>query len=138
MVFEALSSTEVATSPAGRLVRIGGRCRADATGEVSPPSLLAGGVRLAPHERAAVHVGPAWSPFALTYSVPPDAPAEGWLLEVAPPSNPELAAACRALEAIEAIHARLDLIEARVAESIVSRASEAPPIISARSFGGVS
>jgi hypothetical protein len=126
MVFEALSSTEVATSPAGRLVRIGGRCRADATGEVSPPSLLAGGVRLAPHERAAVHVGPAWSPFALTYSVPPDAPAEGWLLEVAPPSNPELAAACRALEAIEAIHARLDLIEARVARAIVPRASEIP------------
>jgi hypothetical protein len=126
MVFEVRSSTEVATGPTGRVVRIGGRCRADATGEVSPPSLLAGGVRLAPHERAAVHVGPAWSPFALTYSVPPDAPAEGWLLEVAPPSNPELAAACRALEAIEAIHARLDLIEARVAESIVPRASDSP------------
>jgi hypothetical protein len=126
MVFEALSSTEVASGPTGRVVRIGGRCRADAAGEVSPPSLLVGGVRLAPHEGAALHLGPAWSPFALTYSVPPDIPADGWLLEVAPPSNPELVAACRALEAIEAIHARLDLIEAKVAEAIVLRASGSP------------
>jgi hypothetical protein len=115
MVFEVRSSTEVATGPTGRVVRIGGRCRADAAGEISPPSLLVGGARLTAHEGAALHVGPAWSPFALTYSVPPDVPADGWLLEVAPASNPELFAACRALEAIEAIHASLDLIEARVA-----------------------
>jgi hypothetical protein len=138
MVFEVRSSTEVATGPAGRVVRIGGRCRADAVAEVSPPSLLAGGVRLAPHEGTALRVAPAWSPFALTYSVPPDVPAYGWLLEVAPPSNPELVAAGRALEAIEAIHARLDLIEARVTQLIVPRGTDSPAYHSPLTPGGVS
>jgi hypothetical protein len=42
-------------------------------------------------------------------------PRDGWLLEVAPPSDAALDAATRALEAVEGIHARLDQLEARLA-----------------------
>jgi hypothetical protein len=115
MVFEVLSSTELATGPAGCVVRIGGRCMAGAVGEVPPPSLLVGGLRIAAREHDAVHVGPVWSPFALTYAIPADTPPGDWLLEVAPPSDAALDAANRALEAVEGIHARIDQLEARVA-----------------------
>ena len=115
MVFEVLSSTELATGPAGSVVRIGGRCMAGTVGDVSPPSLLVGGLRIAPRERRSVRVGPVWSPFALTYAIPAGTPAHGWMLEVAPPSNVALEAASRALEAVEGIHARIDRLEARIA-----------------------
>jgi hypothetical protein len=123
MVFEARSSTEVSAGPTGRVVRIGGRARAQADVEVTPPSLLADGQRIAPQERAPLRLGQAWAPFALSYEVPAGVPREGWLLEVAPPPGPELAAASRALEAIEAIHARIDTLEAMVARL---RGSDAP------------
>jgi hypothetical protein len=115
MVFEVLSSTELASGPSGTVVRIGGRCRAGAVSDVPPPSLLAGGLRIAPREREALHVGPVWSPFALTYAVPAGTAPDGWELEVAPPSTASLEAATRALEAVEAIHARIDQLEARLA-----------------------
>jgi hypothetical protein len=115
MVFEVLSSTELATGPAGSVVRIGGRCMAGAVGEVPPPSLLVGGLRIAPRERGPVHVGPVWSPFALTFAIPAHTPPGDWLLEVAPPSDAALDAANRALEAVEGIHARIDQLEARLA-----------------------
>jgi hypothetical protein len=115
MVFEVLSSTELASGPSGRVVRIGGRCMAGAVGDVPPPALLAGGLRIPPRERAAVRVGPTWSPFALTYALPPETPASGWMLEVAPPSDTALDAATHALESVEAIHARIDRLEARLA-----------------------
>src|SRR5215207_7245451 len=115
MVFEVLSSTELATGPAGSVVRIGGRCMAGALGDVPPPSLLVGGLRIAPRERDPIHIGPAWSPFALTYAIPADTPPGEWLLEVAPPSDAALDAANRALEAVEGIHARIDQLAARVA-----------------------
>jgi hypothetical protein len=115
MVFEVLSSTELASGPSGRVVRIGGRCMADGVGDVPPPALLVDGLRIAPRERAVVHVGPIWSPFALTYLIPPDTPASGWMLEVAPASDAALNAATHALESVEAIHARIDRLEARLA-----------------------
>jgi hypothetical protein len=115
MLFEARSSTEVATGPTGRLVRVGGRARAQTDVEVTPPSLLADGLRIAPQELAPLRLGWAWTPFALTYEVPAEAPREGWLLEVAAPPDPALAAASRALEAVEAVHARIDALEATVA-----------------------
>jgi hypothetical protein len=114
MVFEVLSSTERATGPSGRVVRIGGRCMAGALGEVPPPSLLAGGLRIAPREHESLRVGPTWSPFALTYAIPPGTEPSGWQLEVAQPSTASVEAAARALEAIEAIHARIDQLEARL------------------------
>src|SRR5437763_10174302 len=115
MVFEVLSSTELATGPAGSVVRIGGRCMAGAVGDVPPPSLLVGGLRIGPRERDTLRVGPTWTPFALTYAIPADTPAAGWMLEVAPPSDAAMEAAERALEAVEGIHARIDQLEARVA-----------------------
>jgi hypothetical protein len=114
MVFEVLSSTELASGPSGRVVRIGGRCMAGAIGDVPPPSLLAGGLRVAPREHEPLHVGPNWSPFALTYAIPAGTEPSGWLLEVAPPSSALTEAATRALGAVEAIHARIDQLEARV------------------------
>jgi hypothetical protein len=115
MVFEVLSSTELASGPSGSVVRIGGRCMAGGVIDVAPPWLLAGGLRLEPREHEALHVGPTWSPFALTYAVPPGTQREGWQLEVARPSAVSLEAASRALDAIEAIHARIDQLEARLA-----------------------
>jgi hypothetical protein len=115
MVFEVLSSTELASGPSGRVVRIGGRCMAGGVGDVPPPSLLVGGLRITPRERALVHVSPVWSPFAMTYLVPPDTPGSGWLLEVAPASDAALDAATQALESVETIHARIDRLEARLA-----------------------
>jgi hypothetical protein len=115
MVFEVLSSTELASGPSGRVVRIGGRCMAGGVGDVAPPALLVGGLRIAPRERAVVHVGPISTPFALTYLIPPDTAASGWMLEVAPASNGALDAATHALESVEAIHARIDQLEARLA-----------------------
>lgn len=115
MVFEVLSSTELASGPSGSVVRIGGRCMAGAVGEVPPPALLVGGLRIVPRERAPIHVHPAWSPFALTFVIPADTPAGGWMLEVAPPSDSALDAATRALEAVEAIHARINRLEKRLA-----------------------
>jgi hypothetical protein len=94
---------------------VGGRARAEADVEVTPPALLAGGLRIAAHELLPLRLGPAWTPFALTYEVPADVPREGWQLEVAPPPDPSLAAAFHALEAIEAVHARIDALEAKVA-----------------------
>src|SRR3954447_10218729 len=117
MVFEVLSSTELASGPSGSVVRIGGRCMAGALGDVPAPSLLVGGLRISPRERAPLHVGPTWTPFALTYAIPPGTPPTGWELEVAPPSTASLDAAARALEAVEAIHARIDQLEARLAET---------------------
>jgi hypothetical protein len=114
MVFEVLSSTELAAGPSGRVVRIGGRCMAGAVGDVPPPSLLVGGLRIVPRERAHVHVGPTWTPFALTFAIPAGTPGGGWMLEVAPPSDATLDAATSALEAVEAIHARIDQLEARL------------------------
>ncbi|HET8536591.1 MAG TPA: hypothetical protein VFL73_05360 [Solirubrobacteraceae bacterium] len=113
-MFEVLSSTELASGPSGRVVRIGGRCMAGELGDVPPPSLLAGGLRIAPRERQPLHVGPTWSPFALTYAIPAGTEASGWQLEVAPPSCTSVEAAARALEAVEAIHARIDQLEARL------------------------
>jgi hypothetical protein len=115
MWFEARSSTEITTGPTGRLVRVGGRARAQADVEVTPPVLVAGTLRIAAHELLPLRLGPAWTPFALTYEVPADAPREGWLLEVPPPPDPSLATAFRALEAIEAVHARIDSLEAKLA-----------------------
>jgi hypothetical protein len=114
MVFEVLSSTELAAGPAGSVVRIGGRCMAGGVGDVPPPSLLVGGMRIAPRERGSVRVGPVWAPFALTYAIPADTPPGDWRLEVAPPSDAALDAANRALEAVEGIHARIDQLETRV------------------------
>jgi hypothetical protein len=114
MVFEVLSSTELASGPSGRVVRIGGRCMAGALGDVPPPSLLAGGLRIAPREHESLRVGPTWSPFALTYAIPAGTATTGWQLEVAPPSSASVEAAARALEAVEAIHARIDQLEARL------------------------
>jgi hypothetical protein len=126
MVFEVLSSTELATGPTGSVVRIGGRCMAGEVGDVAPPSLLVGGLRIAPRERGSVRVTPVWSPFALTYAVPAGTPADGWMLEVAPPSNATLETANRALEAVEAIHARIDQLEARVAALRADKGYSAP------------
>jgi hypothetical protein len=114
MVFEVLSSTELASGPSGRVVRVGGRCMAGALGDVPPPSLLAGDLRIAPREHEPLHIGPNWSPFALTYAIPAGTEPSGWLLEVAPPSTASTEAAVRALEALEAIHARIDQLEARL------------------------
>jgi hypothetical protein len=114
MVFEVLSSTELASGPGGRVVRIGGRCMAGAIGDIAPPTLLAGGLRIAPREHEPLHVGPTWSPFALTYAIPAGTEPSGWLLEVAPTSTALADAATRALEAVEAIHARIDQLEARL------------------------
>jgi hypothetical protein len=114
MVFEVLSSTELATGPSGRVVRIGGRCMAGELGDVPPPFLLTGGLRIAPREHEPVRVGPTWSPFALTYAIPAGTEPTGWQLEVAQPSTASVEAAARALEAIEAIHARIDQLEARL------------------------
>jgi hypothetical protein len=114
MVFEVLSSTELASGPSGRVVRIGGRCMAGELGDVPPPALLAGGRRIAPREHEPLHVGLTWSPFALTYAIPAGIEPTGWQLEVAPPSTASLEAAARALEAVEAIHARIDQLEARL------------------------
>jgi hypothetical protein len=115
MVFEVLSSTELAAGPSGRVVRVGGRCMAGAVGDVPPPSLLAGGLRIAPRERDSLRVTPTWTPFALTFAIPPDTPAGDWMLEVAPPSDAALDAAERALESVEAVHARIDQLEGRLA-----------------------
>src|SRR5438874_2305759 len=104
MVFEVLSSTLLASGPAGSVVRIGGRCMAPAVGDVPPPKLLVGGLRVASREHEPIRVTPVWSPFALTYPIPLGTPADGWMLEVAPPSDAALDAATRALETIEAIH----------------------------------
>ena len=114
MVFEVLSSTELASGPGGSVVRIGGRCMAGALGDVAPPSLLAGGLRIAPREHASLRIGPTWTPFALTYAIPAGTPPAGWLLEVAQPPTASLESAMRALEAVEAIHARIDQLEARL------------------------
>jgi hypothetical protein len=114
MVFEVLSSTELASGPSGRVVRIGGRCMAGALGDIPPPSLLAGGLRIAPREHDPLHIGPTWSPFALTYAIPAGTDPAGWKLEVAPPAPALAEAAARALEAVEAIHARIDQLEARL------------------------
>ena len=127
MVFEVLSSTELASGPTGSVVRIGGRCMASAVGDVSPPSLLVGGQRIPPRERAPIHLTPIWAPFALTYVIPPDTPPGGWMLEVSPQSSAALDAATRALEAVEGIHARIDQLEERVAALRASR-QEAPPL----------
>jgi hypothetical protein len=115
MVFEILSSTLIASGPAGSVVRIGGRCMADGVGDVAPPRLLVGGLRVSPRERKPIRVTPVWSPFALTYPIPAQTPAHGWMLEVAPPSDAALDAATSALQAIEAIHARIDQLETRLA-----------------------
>jgi hypothetical protein len=115
MVFEVLSSTLLASGPAGSVVRVGGRCLAPSVSDVPPPKLLVGGLRIAPRERDAIRVTPVWSPFALTYPLPNGTPADGWILEVAPPSDAALDAASHALEAVEAIHARIDQLEARLA-----------------------
>ncbi|HET8537183.1 MAG TPA: hypothetical protein VFL73_08390, partial [Solirubrobacteraceae bacterium] len=106
--------TELATGPSGRVVRIGGRCMAGELGDVPPPFLLTGGLRIAPREHEPVHVGPTWSPFALTYAIPAGTEPTGWQLEVAQPSTASVEAAARALEAVEAIHARIDQLEARL------------------------
>jgi hypothetical protein len=115
MVFEVLSSTLLASGPAGSVVRVGGRCMAPAVGDVAPPKLLVGGLRVSPRELESIRVTPVWSPFALTYPLPIGTPAEGWMLEVAPPSDAAVDAATRALATIEAIHARIDQLEARLA-----------------------
>lgn len=114
MVFEVLSSTLLASGPAGSVVRIGGRCTAQTVGDVPPPKLLVGGLRISPRERASIRVTPEWSPFAVTYPLPAQTPAQGWMLEVAPPSDAALDAATQALETLEAIHARIDQLEARL------------------------
>ena len=115
MVFEVLSSTVLASGPAGSVVRIGGRCMAETVGDVLPPKLLVGGLRISPRERPSIRVTPDWTPFALTYLVASDTPSKGWQLEVGPPSDVTLDAATRALETVEAIHARIDQLEARLA-----------------------
>jgi hypothetical protein len=115
MVFEVLSSTELASGPGGSVIRIGGRCMAGDVADVLPPSLLAGGLRITPREREPLRVSPTWSPFALTFAIPAGSPMSGWMLEVAPPSTASIDAAARALEAVEAIHARIDQLEARLA-----------------------
>jgi hypothetical protein len=114
MVFEVLSSTELASGPSGSVVRIGGRCMAPNVGDVPPPALLVGGLRIAPRERDAIRITPIWSPFALTYRIPSGTPRDGWMLEVAPPTDAMLDAATRALETVEGIHARIDQLEARI------------------------
>ena len=124
MVFEVLSSTELASGPSGSVVRIGGRCMAASVGDVSPPALLVGGLRIAPREHDAIRVSPVWSPFALTYRIPAGTPADGWMLEVAPPSDAMLDAATRALETVEGIHARIDQLETRI-EALSGQRSEA-------------
>ena len=115
MVFEVLSSTELASGRSGSVVRIGGRCMAGDVGEVPPPSLLTGGLRITPREHEPLRVSPTWSPFALTFAIPAGSPMSGWMLEVAPPTTASIDAAARALEAVEAIHARIDQLEARLA-----------------------
>jgi hypothetical protein len=114
MVFEVLSSTELANGPTGSVVRIGGRCMAGTVGDIPPPSLLVDGLRITARERRPIRVTPVWTPFALTYPIPAGTPSGGWMLEIAPPSNAALEAASRALEAVEAIHARIDQLEARL------------------------
>jgi hypothetical protein len=58
----------------------------------------------------------------MTYPIPKATPAEGWRLEVAPPSDAALDAATRALETVEAIHARIDRLESRLeADELVER-----------------
>jgi hypothetical protein len=126
MVFEVLSSTELAAGPAGRVVRVGGRCMAGAPGEVPAPALLVGGLRIAPRERGPLRIGPIWAPFALTYAIPPETPPDGWMLEVAPASDAALEAAMRALEAVEAIHARIDQLERQVASPAGSSSASSP------------
>ena len=115
MVFEVLSCTEIGLSATERTVRLGGRCRAGAPMRISPPSLKAGGLRLPAREDVPLALTPQWSPFELTFAVPPDVPPEGWLLEVAPDTEPELEVARRALHSVDALHTRLDEIEARMA-----------------------
>jgi hypothetical protein len=115
MVFEVLSSTVLSSGPAGSVVRIGGRCMAGSVGDVPPPKLLVGGLRISPRERPSIRVTPAWTPFALTYPIPSQTPSSGWRLEVGPPVDAALDAATRALETLEAIHARIDQLEARFA-----------------------
>ena len=115
MEFEVLSSTVLSSGPAGSVARIGGRCMAPAVGDVAPPKLLVGGLRISAREREPIRVAPVWTPFAMTYPIPKATPAEGWRLEVAPPSEAALDAATRALETVEAIHARIDQLEARLA-----------------------
>ena len=122
MVFEVLSSTMLSSGPAGSVVRIGGRCMAPAIGDVPPPKLLVGGLRISAREREPIRVAPVWTPFAMTYPIPKATPAEGWRLEVAPPSDAALDAATRALETVEAIHARIDQLESRLeADELVER-----------------
>jgi hypothetical protein len=129
MVFEVLSSTLLASGPSGGVVRIGGRCMAGSICDVPPPSLLVGGLRVAPRERAHLRVTPTWSPFALTYAVPADTPAGGWMLEVAPPSDAALDAATRALESVESIHARIDQLESRLEALSTSRVDALAPLV---------
>lgn len=117
MVFEVLSSTVLSSGPAGSVVRVGGRCMAGTVGDVPPPKLLVGGLRISPRERPSLRVTPAWTPFALTYPIPNGTPPSGWRLEVGPPTDAALDAATRALETIEAIHARIDQLEARLGRS---------------------
>ena len=114
MVFEVLSSTMLSSGPAGSVVRIGGRCMAPAIGDVPPPKLLVGGLRISAREREPIRVTPVWSPFAMTYPIPKATPSSGWRLEVAPPSDAALDVATRALETIEEIHARIDRLESRL------------------------
>jgi hypothetical protein len=114
MEFEVLSSTVLSSGPAGSVVRIGGRCKAPVVGDVQPPKLLVGGLRISAREREPIRVTPAWTPFAMTYPIPKATPAEGWRLEVGPPSDAALDAAMRALETVEAIHARIDQLESRL------------------------
>jgi hypothetical protein len=115
MEFEILSSTMLSTGPAGSVVRIGGRCMAPVVGDVPPPKLLVGGLRVSAREREPIRVTPAWTPFAYTYPIPNGTPPHGWRLEVGPPSDAALDVATRALETIEAIHARIDQLESRLA-----------------------
>ena len=128
MVFEVLSSTLLASGPAGSVVRIGGRCIADTVADVPPPKLLVGGLRLTARERESIRVTPVWSPFALTYPIPADTPAQGWMLEVSPASDGALDAATRALETVEAIHARIDQLEARLAVPGDEPRHDEPPL----------
>ena len=99
MVFEVLSSTVLASGPAGSVVRIGGRCMAGTVGDVPPPKLLVGGLRISPRERPSIRVTPAWTPFALTYPIPSaNTVRVAGGSRSAPPSDAALDAATRALE----------------------------------------
>ena len=114
MVFEVLSSTELASGPSGQ--RRAHRRPVHGRRRRRRPAARA--ARRRPADRPArARRDPRHADLVAVRADlpdPADTPADGWMLEVAPPSDAMLDAATRALETVEAIHARIDQLEARV------------------------